>query len=763
MSIPTNIYQTQLTDELLASLKDEVRADLLDMINNVEFVRRLIDPNRPRAKDLPRDDNGKIIIDLTKPHLLEDMSFFTQAARHFQKFGCYTKLMPNPNPQSEYGQWLKREVLRCWNGMVRESDGEWITGDMYFYLNYFPIIQTKIKKGTKVGERVIDFPEVWEGVYWRFHYWYQARYGGLYDGFQGAKHCVEIASRGKSKSYSFGSKLVKNFTVGENETARYKVKSLITAYQKEYLIKDGTLSKFIDGITHCAKYTQFPSRKLKQSMSDLNWRSGYLDQDTGLEVGTLNEVLGVAIKDDVEKTRGKRSSWMGFEEFGAFPKFLELWQTSMPNVQEGDIAFGQASAVGTGGSEGSDFSGALEMLNYPDGYNVYSLPNFWDKGAQGKKKTIFFFPGYINAKGYYNEDGVSDVIGAMISEIEYRINLKYNSSDPLQLTRRKAETAFTIQDAIMKRDGSLYPTDKLNDVINEINLNPKYTDDMWIGRLKISKDGNVEYKIDNDLKYITEFPHKDNKIEGAICIKQMPIKDSSGKVPWGRYIAGSDVYDDDSSDTLSLFSLFIMDLWTDELVFEYTGRPQFADDAYENARLALLMYNAEMNYENNKKGLFKYFSQHNCLYLLSDTLEFLKDKEIVKGGKYGNVSKGTGNYGKVGGYARRAIRDYLLTSKEAIIIKEVDGQVVEQTANIFNYQKIWSKGLLQELAMWNIDGNFDRHDALAMLMLLREDKLRLLGVTSPRDAADNRDKNYLGNDEFFEKNYKRGKKDVYDT
>ena len=31
-----------------------------------------------------------------------------------------------------------------------------------------------------------------------------------------------------------------------------------------------TLNKFIDGITHCAKHTQFPSRKLKQSMSDLN-------------------------------------------------------------------------------------------------------------------------------------------------------------------------------------------------------------------------------------------------------------------------------------------------------------------------------------------------------------------------------------------------------------------------------------------------------------------------------------------------------------
>ena len=93
-------------------------------------------------------------------------------------------------------------------------------------------------------------------------------------------------------------------------------------------------------------------------------------------MGTSNEVLGVAIKDDSDKLRGKRSSAMLFEEFGSFPKFLDVWQTSIPNVQEGSIAFGQAIGCGTGGSEGSDFSGALEMLNYPDGYNVYSLPNF---------------------------------------------------------------------------------------------------------------------------------------------------------------------------------------------------------------------------------------------------------------------------------------------------------------------------------------------------------------------------------------------------
>ena len=753
--INTNKFQTQLTDEYINSLKEECRTDLLDMINNVEFIQRLISPDRKYAKDLERDSSGKIKIDLVNPHIITDSNYFRQAAIHFQKHGCYTKLMPNPNPQSEYGQWLKREVMRCWNGMVRESDGEWVTGDMYFYLNYFPIIQTKIKKGSKVGERVIDFPEMWEGVYWRFHYWHQARYGGMYDDFVGGKHCIEIASRGRSKSYSFGSKLTKNFVLGENELNRRNVKSLVAAYQKEYLIKDGTLNKFIDGITHCAKYTQFPSARLKASMSDLNWKAGFIDTDTQLEAGTLNEVLGVAVKDDSDKLRGKRSSWLGFEEFAAFAKFLETWQTCMPNVQEGDISFGQMSGIGTGGSSGNDFMGALEMLNYPDGYRVYSLPNYWDKGAQGKKKTVFFYPGYVNSKGYYNEDGVSDVVGALISEIEYRINLKYNSSDPLQLTRRKAETAFTIQDAIMKRDGSLYPTDKLNDVINEINLNPKYTDDMWIGRLSLSKSGEVEYKPDNDLKYITEFPHKDNKIEGAICIRQMPIKNSSGAIPWGRYISGCDTADDDGSETTSLFSMFIMDLWTDEIVFEYTGRPMFMDDAYENARLACIMYNCEMNYENNKKGLFKYFSQHNSLYLLSDTLEFLKDKEMVKSGMYGNKAKGTGNYGAIAPYARRCIRDYLLKSLPNITIKEVDGNTVEEIVEVFNYQKIWSKGLLQELAMYSVDGNFDRHDALAMLMLLREDKLRLLGDTSPRDAGQNRDVNYLGKDKFFENNYRK--------
>jgi hypothetical protein len=197
-----------------------------------------------------------------------------------------------------------------------------------------------------------------------------------------------------------------------------------------------------------------------------------------------------------------------------------------------------AYAIGTGGSEGSDFMGALEMINYPDGYNVYSLPNVYDKGNVGAKRTIFFFPSYINSKGFYNQDGVSDAVGALIDEIKFRVKLKYNSSDPIQLTRRKAEYAFTIVDAIMRRDSNIFPSDKLNDRILELDSNPSSLDDMWVGRLVQTKEGNIVFAPDADVKPILDFPHKDNKIEGAIHINKMPIKGSDGKIPWGRYIAG---------------------------------------------------------------------------------------------------------------------------------------------------------------------------------------------------------------------------------
>ena len=748
MDILMNKYQTQITDELLSGLPQEVQDQLLDVINNVEFVKRLISPTRQYAKDKPRDSQGRIIVDLVNPHILENMDYFRPTALHYKKYGCFTNLRPNANPNSEYGKWIRRERDRCWNGYVRESDGEWVTGPLYFYMNYCPIIQSKIRKGTKQADRIVDFPEMWEGIYWRFHYMDQARNGGLYNDFLGANHGAELASRGKSKSYSMASILAHNFILGENSIACKEIVSVATAYQKEYLTKDGVLNKFVSMVNFCAEHTQFPRRRLKSSLQDMVWKMGYKDLELDTEEGTQNLVLGVSSKDDESKLRGKRAAFIGIEEFGTFPRLIDLYNVMLPSVQEGDYVFGIMYLQGTAGDNESDFSGAQEIMYYPEGYNMYALPNVFDKNNQGKKYFVFFFPGYINRKGCYNEDGVSDVIQALIEILMNRYRVKYNSSDPNTLIKTIAEVPITPAEAIIKTGVNMFPVTDLTERLGQLDANPREYDDVYVGDLIINNNKEVEFKPTSN-QPIRDFPHKDNKIEGAIEIYKLPEKDKLRKVFDNRYILGCDPYDDDESNTMSLGSVWVLDLWTDKIVAEYTGRPLFAEDFYEICRKLCLFYNGRMNYENNKKGLFGYFQKMNCLYLLTDVLDFLKDKDMIKGSSYGNKAKGTNATAAINAYAKNLLRSWLL--KPTNIIQTIDGE--DQEITVANLYTLRSRALIKELILYNSEGNFDRISAMGMLMLLREDKMILYNGEVSKNKEDNASASYLGNDPFFKNNY----------
>ena len=748
MVILMNKYQTQITDELLSRLPQEVQDQLLDIINNVEFVKRLISPARQYAKDRPRDSQGRIIVNLVNPHILEDMDYFRPTALHYKKYGCFTSLRPNANPNSEYGKWIRQERDRCWNGYVRESDGEWVTGPLYFYMNYCPIIQSKIRKGTKQADRIVDFPEMWEGIYWRFHYMEQARSGGLYNDFLGGNHGAELASRGKSKSYSMASILTHNFVLGENSTACEEIVSIATAYQKEYLTKDGVLNKFVSMANFCAEHTQFPRKKLKSSLQDMVWKMGYKDLELDIEKGTQNSVLGVSSKDDESKLRGKRAAFIGIEEFGTFPRLIDLYNVMLPSVQEGDYVFGLMYLQGTAGDNESDFAGAQEIMYNPRGYNMYALPNVYDKNNQGKRYFVFFFPGYINRKGCYNRDGVSDVVQALIEILMNRYRVKYNSTDPNTVIKTIAEVPITPAEAIVKTGVNMFPVTDLTERLGQLDANPREYDDVYVGDLTINSSKEVEFKPTSD-QPIREFPHKDNKIEGAIEIYKLPEKDRSGRVFDNRYILGCDPYDDDESNTMSLGSVYVLDLWTDKVVAEYTGRPLFADDFYEICRKMCLFYNGRMNYENNKKGLFAYFSKMNCLYLLTDVLDFLKDKDMVKGSSYGNKAKGTNATAAINAYARNLLRSWLL--RPVPVIQTIDGE--DQEVMIPNLYTLRSRALIKELILYNSEGNFDRISSMGMLMLLREDKIILYNGEVSKSKDEDASASYLGNDPFFKTNY----------
>lgn len=1089
----TNAVNTELTPEFLDTLAKEERTELLDYLNNYPFIRWMISPDRPYAKDLERDSEGKIIVNVVKPHILENMDYFRKPALAFKKHGKYTNLRPNGNPNSPYMKWLRKEVLKCWYGCKRPSDGEWITGYHYFYLNYSPIERATANiKDTNAVNRVVDFPDIYDGDYIFFHYINQARYGGMYNEYKGGQHSALIAARGKGKmlpnstivytpngykiwkdihpgdylygdngkptkvleefnhkskpiykltlkdgriAYAglehlwtikygnklltvdtqwiiengFGKRIIKgkchkpiecraflpinkaieipykkvsidpyllglilgdgclgyanskgvlfsstvkdqkiyesllntkireykdnncfiedtdiknklielclyktksdnkfipdiykynskevrlevlkglmdtdgsafssgieyiskskqlaedvlwlgrslgirgtltskfvkykdeikeyfrvrfittktifklprkiekikqrnsnylknqenyvaitsieyshnedakcvivdndshlflmndfivthnsfkvasmatrNFILGENKEVCEKVKSVVVASNTEYLRKDGTLNKILAMTDFLALNTQYPSSRLKSSNQEMHWIMGFKDtRNKDVALGTRNEIIGLSLNNDSDKARGKRSHLMIWEEFGMFPGFIDAWNTSRPNVEEGGYSFGQAIALGTGGTEGSDFSGALEMIYNPLGYNVYGVPNMFDKGTSGGSKSILFIGEYMNRKGCYDKNGNSDVIKAVLEEVKERVFIKYNSTDPSTIAQRIAEHPMSIQEAVMRRDGTLFPVADLTDHLNYIESNKiEWHRGHLVGELYQDPEGNISFRPTDD-DPIRDFPLKDNRHKGALEIYELP-KEVNGKVPSYRYVGGIDPIDDDHSTTVSLPSIFILDMFTDRIVAEYTGRPDFADDFYEICRRLAIFYNASLNYENDKKGLFTYFSNHHCTHLLCDTPDILRDVELVKSSMYGNKSKGTNSGKQVNAYARRLIRDWLLMPvKQTKVELDEHGDEVEKITTVKNLQRLRGIALIKELIMWNPDINADRVSALGMLMIIRENNMKYLPGEGTSIGKKTR-KNYLGNDPFFTSNF----------
>ena len=734
-----NSIQSNFEELKVDNNPKEVIEQFYDFFNNIPFIQNLTKADRKRAKDLPRDAEGKIEVNITEPHILEDMDYFRPSAIYFQKYGCYTKLRPNPNPNSEYGKWIRNEIKRSWYGYVRPSDGEWITGDYYYYLNYCPIqLIKKLPNGQSV--RTVDFPRVWDGQYLVSHYLYKARLHG--------HHASELASRGKGKSFFGASLLAKRFKLGENQQVREKVQSVVTASDKKYIYgPNQILNMFKYYIDFQSQHTQFPRQLLTDSAQLLMWESGFKDKETGIRKGSQNAVIGVTTGVNQDKLNGSRGVLYLIEEAGIFSDLGSLYQMIRPSVEDGKDVYGLIFAYGTAGDENSNFVDLQEMMYNPDGYNMEKNLNVWDKEGQDRKWFTFFYPAYLNRANCMDENGNSNVTKALLEICQDRYIVKYNSTDINAITKRISQYPITPQEAIIRAHSTIFPITELNERLNQIDNNPNFYNDTYVGNLVFNGNGEVEFVISND-KPIRDFPTKDNKITGAIEIYTLPEKDSNGKIPNERYIAGADPYDDDASNTMSLGSFFVLDTWTDTIVMEYTGRPPFANDYFEICRKGCLFYNAKLMYENNKKGIFAYFSMMNSSYLLATTPEYLKDKQLIKDIGYGNKACGINATVAIKGYGYQKIREWLLQPYTKIE-KDAEGNDIEiQQANLY---RLKNRALIKELILWNPDINVDRIMAMVQLILYREEKMILYGGDMSSSGQDSGSE--LADDPFFTQNY----------
>lgn len=646
---------------------------------------------------------------------LHDTDKFRQAAIFFQKHGCYTLA---PRGTTDYNKYWEQETDRCLNGYTA-PDGEGITGYNYFYLNYSPIMRLKEEEYTdregnlrKRRQRILEFPSFWDYDYYYFCAIEQAEIEG--------KHMAVLKCRQRGYSFKGGSMLVRNYMLIPGS------KNFAIASEQKFLIGDGLLTKAWQIMDFLDKHTAWAKQRLVSTRMERT--SGYKITDEfgkQTEQGYLSSITGITLKNDPERVRGTRAKLVLWEEGGKFPSLLDAWRIEQPSVETDDgKAFGLMIAFGTGGTEGASFEGLKELFYKPKSYNVLSFPNIWDEGRENTE-CAFFVPAYSNLESfdddgnqvYMDKDGNSYKEKAIENLIDQRNKVKDGGASQQSIDRFISERPIKPAEAVLELGKNIFPRKLLMDQLTRIRTNKKLQSMKHI--VDLEWDGNGQVKAtEKPSGDINNYPlKKGDKPHGSVVIWEYPVKDP----PLGLYIGGCDPYDHDDSFTNSLGSTFIFkrvragEAWTDVIVAEYSGRPDTAEEYYENVRKLLTFYNARLLFENERKGIYPYFTNKHCDYLLADQ----PDKIISEVFKDSKVQR------RKGCHMTKQIRAY----GEGLILEWLLDEFEEGHPNV---ERVYSEPLIEELIENDGVRNVDRVIALCMVMIYREE-LYQLKVSSAKE------------------------------
>lgn len=635
---------------------------------------------------------------------LHDTDKFRQAAIFFQQHGCYTLA---PRGTTDYNKYWEQETDRCINGYTA-PDGEGITGYNYFYLNYSPIMRLKEEEYTdregnlrKRRQRILEFPSFWDYDYYYFCAIEQAELEG--------KHMAVLKCRQRGYSFKGGSMLVRNYMLIPGS------KNFAIASEQKFLIGDGLLTKAWQIMDFLDKHTAWAKQRLVSTRMERT--SGYKITDEfgkQTEQGYLSSITGITLKNDPERVRGTRAKLVLWEEGGKFPSLLDAWRIEQPSVETDDgKAFGLMIAFGTGGTEGASFEGLKELFYKPKSYNVLSFPNIWDE-CRENTECAFFVPAYSNLESfdddgnqvYMDKDGNSYKEKAIENLIDQRNKVKDGGASQQSIDRFISERPIRPAEAVLELGKNIFPRKLLMDQLTRIRTNKKLQSMKHI--VDLEWDGNGQVKAtEKPSGDITNYPlKKGDKPHGSVVIWEYPVKDP----PHGLYIGGCDPYDHDDSFTNSLGSTFIFkrvragEAWTDVIVAEYSGRPDTAEEYYENVRKLLTFYNARLLFENERKGIYPYFTNKHCDYLLADQ----PDKIISEVFKDSKVQR------RKGCHMTKQIRAY----GEGLILEWLLDEFEEGHPNV---ERVYSEPLIEELIENDGVRNVDRVIALCMVMIYREE------------------------------------------
>ena len=576
-----------------------------------------------------------------------DPDWFREDAINKQKSGRYSPSSIPMFSRSHRNWWLERQ-RRCIEGF--ESHGYTITGDHYFFLNFYSL------KSSEIGEtnQQYGFPEFLVFQYEYFHYLSLCAKLDL--------DAAVLKSRGIGFSEIIASCAVNAYTNIAN------FRTVVSAFSDNHLAP--TLAKIWLQLDWLNENTETAFRRVRMVINTKTHKRASKRNKDGQESGHRSEIEGIIV-DDPDKLRGDRTQLLIYEEAGANPSLMKSWikGTALITVLGGKRV-GRKVAFGTGGSSKSgSMEGLSDLINNPVAGGVLPVKHNYT-ATRESIITGMFIPAYrivyskIDKRGYCKE---SDAI-------EYYNKERAAFTNGKNLLDYEAEYCFTIEEALIQKDSEYFPRDELVEQLTQINIfksvpSPKRGSLVWKRNANDEPDG-VKWKYDD---------------KGKIQIFEHPLISPEGTSYRNLYVAGIDSIDigvDDSAGTDKSPSDFCIVIkkrafgMNDPMyVAMYKERPRDIREAYDIAAKMLTYYGCQAVLESTRTALLTHYRNNKFMHLL------MKRPRATMT----DITKSNSNmYGapasvKTIEHYRELIYDFVLDYSRTIAYPEIVSQLLDYT------------------------------------------------------------------------------------
>lgn len=618
-----------------------------------------------------------------------DPSWFTEVRETFLRTGRYCSYLPR---SKRWDAFWKEQYTRCKYGMT--SHGYTITGDNYFFLNFYQLPVVDMDKASGEGTNE-SFPVFFASQYMFFHYLQMCR--------------VLHKNAALMKARSIGFSEINASLAARLYTTVKRSRAMITCFKDTYL--NGTFSKLDHALTFINTNADgfFKPRLTDKALEK---KSGYQVKIDGqfTDFGWRSVVIGIN-GSKPSNIRGDRVDLLIYDEAGSWPDLTtavvqgqELCEVQ--GVPRGIMLFG-----GTGGDFGPPLEGLKKIYYNPKAFKILPFRHKWTQDGT-TIESGFFLPYFLQSLNpeYMDSRGVCN-------QTEYKKLLQEERNNllavPEEYLKKCAERCWNAEEAFTLEGQNKFNKMKIADQLAKIRLH-KIGPRPQVGTIDYTYKSNkhsleningfrwllnsgkvqiLEHPVWSDL-YKEQIEKQKREAEEQGIDFEAPVYTEMNDL----YVAGIDGIDigaaqtsketRDPSDFCIVIKRRAFGLNEPQYVAMYKDRPQNIREAYKIAMCMCRYYNCRINIEATRVGMITWARENKCLqYFMKRPRATLTDI------KYGTT------------------KQYGTPATKTIIEQQTD--LIADYVEDYGHN-IWFEDMLEQLNGYN-DENKTKFDIIAAL------------------------------------------------